>query len=372
MAQVTELMRALGLEYPVIQAPMAAPMSAPITTPDLVAAVSSAGGLGSLGAAYMSPEAIRGAVVRVRELTDKPFAVNLFVPTPFEDDPQQIESSGRLLEPYRRELGLEPTPSGPQPPYAEAFDEQLAVIIEERVPVFSSTFGSLPATEAERLKENGTKVVGTATTVEEGERLQAEGVDAVVAQGAEAGGHRGTFLGDFGSSMVGTMALVPQMVDALAVPVVASGGIMDGRGIAAALCLGAQAAQMGTAFLACEESGAHPSYKAAVLEATEDGTAITRAFSGRPARGIKNRLLLELAEHEEQIAPYPLQNALTQGIRAAARKQDRPEFMSLWAGQAARLARSTTAAEIVTSVAEEADLTLRRLAQPSRRDGATA
>ena len=377
MALETELTLALGLEYPVIQAPMAAPMSAPITTPELVAAVSNAGGLGSLGAAYMSPAAIREAVRRVRALTNRPFAVNLFVPVPFETDPRQIESSERLLKPYRRELGIEPAKPGLQTRYLEDFDEQLAVVIEERVPVFSSTFGSLPSIQVERLKENGARVVGTATTIAEGERLQAEGVDAVVAQGAEAGGHRGTFLGDFGTSMVGTMALVPQMVDALAVPVIASGGIADGRGIAAALCLGAQAAQMGTAFLACEESGAHPSYKAAVLKATEDGTAITRAFSGRPARGLRNRLLLELAEHEEQIAPYPVQNALTQGIRAAARKQDRPEFMSLWAGQAARLARPTKAAELVKSVVDEADVALRGLVRrrgwedvdPGRRAG---
>ncbi len=346
-----------GIEHPIVQAPMA---GGP-TTPELVAAVSNAGGLGSLGAAYLPPEKIREEVRKIRDLTQAPFAVNLFVPAPFEADPQQIERSERLLEPYRRELGLEPAKPGPQTRYLEDFDEQLAVVIEERVPVFSSTFGSLPSAEVERLKENGSKVVGTATTVEEGKKLQAEGVDAVVAQGAEAGGHRGTFLGEFGTSMVGTMALVPQMVDALAVPVIASGGIADGRGIAAALCLGAQAAQMGTAFLACEESGAHPSYKAAVLEATEDGTAITRAFSGRPARGIRNRLLLELAEHEGEIAPYPVQNALTQGIRAAARKQDRPEFMSLWAGQAVRLVRPTKAAELVRSVVDEAEVALGEL-----------
>jgi nitronate monooxygenase len=367
MARETGLTRALGMEHPVIQAPMAAPMAAPITTPELVAAVSNAGGLGSLGAAYMPPEALRETIQKVRALTDGPFAVNLFVPVPFEADPRRIERSEHLLEPYRRELGVEPASLGPQTRYLEDFDEQLAVVIEERVPVFSSTFGSLPRVEVERLQENGTTVVGTATTVEEGERLQAEGVDAVVAQGAEAGGHRGTFLGDFGASMVGTMALVPQMVDALAVPVVASGGIVDGRGVAAALCLGAQAVQMGTAFLACEESGAHPSYKAAVLDATEDGTEITRAFSGRPARGIKNRLLLELAEYEGDLPPYPVQNTLTKGIRGAAREQDRPEFMSLWAGQGARLARPAKAADLIREVAEQAEATLARTSSGMRR-----
>ena len=358
MVRETGLMRALGLEHPVVQAPMAAPVSSPITTPELVAAVSNAGGLGTLGAAYMPPEAIREALGRIRTLTERPFAVNLFVPVPYEPDPRVVEVAERLLEPYRRELGVERGSPGPRAVYLEDFEGQLTAVIEARVPVFGFTFGSLPAAEVGRLKEVGTAVVGTATTVEEGLRLQAEGVDAVVAQGAEAGGHRGTFLGDLGASMVGTVALVPQMVDALSVPVIASGGIADGRGIAAALCLGAAAVQMGTAFLACEESGAHPAYKAAVLEATEDATAITRAFSGRPARGIRNRMLLELEEHEDDLPPYPVQNELTKGIRAAARERERPEFMSLWAGQAARLARRRPAAEVLRTAVEQAEAAL--------------
>jgi nitronate monooxygenase len=214
-----------------------------------------------------------------------------------------------------------------------------------------------------QLKQSGATVVGTATTVREGLKLEEDGVDMVVAQGSEAGGHRGTFLGDFKDALIGTMALVPQMVDALSIPVVASGGIMDGRGLAAALVLGAEAAQMGTAFLACEESGAHPEFKRAVLEAAEDETAITRAFSGRAARGLKNRFLNEMGEHEEKLPPFPIQNALTKDVRAAAQRQDRPEFMSLWAGQAVRLAHPTKAAELVGSVVEEAEIVLRNLAQ---------
>ena len=157
--------------------------------------------------------------------------------------------------------------------------------------------------------------------------------------------------------------LVPQMVDALSIPVIASGGIMDGRGLAAALVLGAEAAQMGTAFLACEESGAHPEFKRAVLEAAEDETSVTRAFSGRAARGIKNRFLLEVGDHEEELPPFPIQNALTKDVRAAAQRQDRPEYMSLWAGQGVRLARSANAAELVGSVVEEAQTILRELAR---------
>jgi nitronate monooxygenase len=247
--------------------------------------------------------------------------------------------------------------------FAESFEDQLEVVLEERVPVFSFTFGSLGPELIGRLKENGTAVVGTATTVREGLRLEEDGVDVVVAQGSEAGGHRGTFLGDFKDALIGTMALVPQMVDALAIPVVASGGIMDGRGLAAALVLGAEAAQMGTAFLACKESGAHPEFKRAVLKAAEDETAVTRAFSGRAARGVKNRFLIEVGTHEEELPPFPVQNTLTKDIRAAAQKQDRPEFMSLWSGQAPRLARPTSAAELVRSVAEGAEVALRELAK---------
>jgi nitronate monooxygenase len=231
---------------------------------------------------------------------------------------------------------------------------------------FSFTFGTLARELTDRLRENGTHVVGTATTVEEGTRLERDGVDAVVAQGAEAGGHRGTFLGDVQDSLIGTMALVPQMVDALSIPVIAAGGIMDGRGLAAALTLGAEAVQMGTAFLTCEESGAHHAFKNAVLESTEDQTAITRAFSGRAARGIENRFLVEVGAHEQEIPPFPVQNALTRDVRAAAQEQNRPEFMSLWSGQGLRLARSNTAAELIRSAITGAEAALAGAAGKTR------
>jgi nitronate monooxygenase len=346
--------RMLGLRHPIIQAPMA---GGP-TVPALVAAASNAGALGFLGAAYLPPDTLRKQIREVRSLTQAPFGVNLFVPVPFRVNAREIERSGEVLGPYHRELGI----GDPATPtrFEEDFDAQLEVVMGEQVPVFSCTFGSLGAELTGRLRENGTRVLGTATTVREGQRLEEEGVDAVVAQGAEAGGHRGTFMGEAGDALIGTMALVPQMVDALSVPVVAAGGIMDGRGLAAALILGARAVQMGTAFLACEESGAHPEFKRAVLAASEDETAITRAFSGRAARGIKNRFLLEVGTREGEIAPYPVQNALTRDVRAAAQKQDRPEFMSLWAGQGVRLASSTTAAELVRSVVEDAESALAR------------
>ncbi len=358
MALKTRATEALGIEHPIVQAPMA---GGP-TTPELVAAVSNAGGLGSLGAAYLSPETLREQVKEIRDLTERPFGVNLFVPLPFEVEPERIERANALLERYRKELGIEAPEELSS--FAESFEDQLEVVLEERVPVFSFTFGSLEPELVARLKENGATVIGTATTVREGLRLEEDGVDMVVAQGSEAGGHRGTFLGDIRDALIGTMALVPQMVDALSVPVLASGGIMDGRGLAAALVLGAEATQMGTAFLACEESGAHPEFKRAVLEAAEDETAVTRAFSGRAARGIKNRFLVEVGEHEEELPPFPVQNALTKDVRAAAQRQDRAEFMSLWAGQALRLASPTNAAELVESVVEGAEAALRGLAQP--------
>lgn len=357
----TRFTRTLGIRYPVVQGPMA---GGP-TTPALVAAASNVGVLGSLGAAYLPPETLQEQIAKIRGLTDGPFNVNLFVPSPFEADPARIGRAGELLAPYRLELGIEDP--GIPPTFEEDFGEQLEVVLRERVPVFSFTFGSLGPELTGRIKENGATVLGTATTVEEGLKLEEDGVDAVVAQGSEAGGHRGTFLKDFRDALIGTMALVPQMVDAISLPVIAAGGVMDGRGLAAALALGAEAAQLGTAFLACEESGAHPAFKEAVLGASEDETAVTRAFSGRAARGIKNRFLLEVGAHEEVLPPFPIQNALTKDVRAAAQSQNRPEFMSLWAGQGVRLARTTTAAELVRSVVAEAEDALCALAWTTAR-----
>ncbi len=226
---------------------------------------------------------------------------------------------------------------------------------------FSFTFGVLPPSAIAAIKGRGMVLLGTATTVEEALALEQAGVDAVVAQGSEAGGHRGTFAGDFDAGSVGTVALVPQIADAVEVPVIASGGIMDGRGIAAALALGASAVQMGTAFLTCDEAGIPEAYKAAILAAREHETRLTRAFSGRPARGIVNRFMTEVERSREAILPFPLQNALTRPLRAAAAKQGRAEFLSLWAGQGVRLARRQSAASLVQRLAAETESVLQRL-----------
>lgn len=352
----TSLTRLAGIHYPLILAPMAGGPS----TPELVAAVSNAGGLGSFGAAYLSPDAIRAAIRAIRERTDRPFSVNLFAPLPDAATPEVLARAQARLDTYRAELGLPPgaVPSGP---FAPSFAETLAAVVEERVPVFSFTFGLLPEGALQQVKASGAVVMGTATTVAEGIALAESGVDAVVAQGSEAGAHRGTFLGDMEASLVGTLALVPQLVDAVRVPVIAAGGIMDGRGLVAALALGAAGGQMGTAFLVCPESGAHPSHKAALLSAPEDATGLTRAFSGRFARGLRNRFLEEMRDHEDDFAPYPAQNSLTRDIRQAAARQNRPEFLSLWSGQAPRLARALPAAALVQTVMDEAGRVIERL-----------
>ncbi|MBI3969557.1 MAG: DUF561 domain-containing protein [Chloroflexi bacterium] len=337
----------LNVQYPIIQAPMAGGT----TTPALVAAVSNAGGLGSLGAAYLTPEQITAAVAAIRELTDRPFNVNLFAggyATTSDVDPEpMLATLGR----FHAELQLPPPvlPALARDP----FPEQIEAVLAARPPVFSFTFGLPDRAALSRLKERGITVIGTATTVEEARQLAAAGVDAIVAQGSEAGAHRGTFAAPFEAALIGTMALVPQVVDAVSVPVVASGGIMDGRGIYAALALGASAVQMGTAFLMCQEAATPAAHRAAIRSASAEQTTITRAFSGRPARGLVNQLIRTVHEQPETILPFPLQNSLTRQLRAAAAERGNPEYLSLWAGQAAPLGRELPAAELVATLVAE-------------------
>ncbi|MFY0544981.1 NAD(P)H-dependent flavin oxidoreductase [Brevibacillus sp. H7] len=336
----------LQIDYPIIQAGMAGGA----TSPQLVAAVSRAGGLGTLGAGYMTAEQIRTAIREIRRLTDRPFGVNLFLPEPYEVE-QPNQDVARVLNEIRNELGLAPDPEVTR--FAEPFEEQMAAVLEERVPVFSSTFGILEAEWVAELKRQGSVVIGTATTVREAKALEESGVDMVVAQGSEAGGHRGSFLPDAASNLIGTMALVPQVADAVNLPVIAAGGIMDGRGIAAALALGASAVQLGTAFLTCEESAAHVRHKHAILDSADESTVITRVFSGKPARGIRNAFMDALAPYEQDVPVYPVQNALTRDIRQAAAKQQRSDYLSMWAGQASPLSRAISAEELIQQLVRE-------------------
>ncbi|WP_323120849.1 NAD(P)H-dependent flavin oxidoreductase [Burkholderia alba] len=346
----TPLTRQLGIELPIVQGPMNGG-----SPPDMVIAVANAGALGSLAAAALGPDAIRAQVAAIRAGTSKPFNVNLFVldtPAPSDDE---IRRALDRLQPVRAALGLEP--GRPLERYCEDFRQQLDALIELEVPVASFTFGLLDAPSIERLHRAGSLVVGTATNVAEALAWEANGADVICAQGAEAGGHRGTFLGHPDASMIGTLALVPQIVDAVSRPVIAAGGIMDGRGIAAALTLGAQAAQLGTAFLTSAESPIHPAWQAQIRGAADTSTRTTRAFTGRPARGIVNDYMRHMAAHEQDVPAYPVQNALTLEIRKAAGAANRPDFISLWAGQAAgmsgRRAARIPAAALVQDLADE-------------------
>jgi len=342
-----EFLNEIGIDHPVIQGPMGGGPS----TPELVAAVSNAGGLGSLAAAYLTPDQITDAIRRVRSLTDKPFQVNLFAGGWEEQARGDAGPILEILTEIHQTLGIPP----PAPPVSkpDPFTAQFEAVIEQRPPAFSFTFG-IPSEDClARLRKLGILILGSATTVEEALLLDKAGVDAVVAQGAESGAHRGTFAAPFEASMVPTMELVRGIAAAVDLAIVATGGLMTGRDISIALAAGASAAALGTAFLVSPESGAPEIHKRAILDAKGDPTVITRAFSGRPARGIRNLFIERLAARPGAILPYPLQNALTRAMRTAAAQQSRADFLSLWAGQGAARARAMPARDLVRTLVSE-------------------
>jgi nitronate monooxygenase len=347
-----QVMKLFGIEYPIIQAPMAGG----VTTSRLVAAVSNSGGLGMIGAGYLSPEQLREQVKEVRQLTSGYFGVNLFVPNEYRVKEKEVQAALERLHPVRSQLKIQS--AEPVLPVYEKdlaiFHEQIQVVIDDKVPVCSFTFG-IPSEEVIRaLKEQNTILIGTATTVKEAIEVEKRGMDMVVVQGSEAGGHRGDFMEGSNESLIGLMSLIPQTVDSVGIPVIAAGGIMDGRGLMACVCLGAKAVQMGTAFLTCIESGAHPEHKAAILKSTEDKVVLTRAFSGKWARGIQNQFIAGMRGDENTLPEFPVQNALTQVIRKTAAAQNNPEYMSLWSGQSPRLAKSVTVEELIKDIMDEA------------------
>jgi len=341
------LLQSLGIEHPVILAPMGGGPS----TPELVAAVCNAGGLGSLAAAYLTPAQIAESVRQIRELTSGPFAINLFAGGWQNGAPTGAEPMLALLSDVHDYLGLEP-PALPSPA-ADPFPAQFEAVMAARPAVFSFTFGIPGPQLLDLTRRLDILSMGTATTLEEARMLADAGVDAIIAQGAEAGAHRGTFTGDFTAAMVPTLELVRAIDEDLRTPVIASGGLMHGADIAAALKAGAAAAQLGTAFLVCPESGASAPYKRALLNARADTTVITRAFSGRPARGLRNEFIGLLEGKEDLILGYPAQNTLTRAMRTAAAQQGRPEFLSLWAGQGVTRLREMPAGDLVRKLVEE-------------------
>jgi nitronate monooxygenase len=337
----------LGIQYPIIQAPMAGGA----TTPELVAAVSNAGGLGSLAAGYMSPDDIRKAIKRIRNLSKKPFLVNLFIPEEKSATPEQIQKSCHNIEQCSKELDQKIKPVFP--PYMQPFEEQIQVLLKENVPFFSFTFGLLDPKWIKCLKSNKTLLIGTATTLFEAQALEESGVDMVVVQGSEAGGHRGTFLSKEEDALIDLFSLIPQCIEKLKIPVIAAGGIMKGADIVAALTSGAVAVQMGTAFLSCYESGIHNKYKEILLAQQQDNTKLTRAFSGKLARGIQNKFIDCMQTKPSSILDYPIQNALTKAMRKKAEEIDDTEFMAMWAGQAVALCRDISAERLVVQLIDE-------------------
>lgn len=358
----TPLCDMLGIRYPIIQAPMAGGF----TTPELVAAVTNAGGLGMLAGLGIPPERLRELIGTIRDLTSGPFGVNFLIPAP--NPPSEGNRDGattqRFLDQFRAELGLTPgTPDVVPPP--DVLAEQMDEIFTSRVPIISFALGD-PGRFVERAHAAGTRVVATVTTVAEAQQVAAEGVDLIVAQGAEAGGHQSTFTpGEEGTvPLVGTLALVPQVTDAVHVPVVASGGIMDGRGLVAALALGALGAQLGTRFLLAHESGTSPTHRQALIAANETDAVVTRAFTGRAARGIRNRFIAEYERAGVEPLVWPLQRAAAQDIYAAAQSRGEKDYMPLWAGQGLRLAtQEQGAAEIVAELVAQARAEIDQLAR---------
>jgi nitronate monooxygenase len=342
-----ELLQRLGIAHPILLAPMAGSGG----TPELAAAVSNAGGLGAWGGAYSKPDEIVAAIRRIRSLTDRPFNINLFAggyEIDSEIDPRPMLE---VVSEVHALLGLPPPQLPPMP--RNPFDAQLEAVLEERPPVFSFTFGIPSSAQIAALKKRGIAIGGSVTTVEEARRLAQAGVDAIVAQGAEAGAHRGSFAAPFEDSMVPLAAVVRGIRGVTALPVIASGGLMDGRDIAAVLKLGAAAVQLGTAFLPCPESGAPTAYKSALLSATSDTTVITRAYSGRPARGLTNRFIAMVRGKEEFILPFRQQNDLTRLMRNAAGQNGVADYISLWAGQGVARCREMPATALIKTLLEE-------------------
>jgi nitronate monooxygenase len=347
------LVELFQIEHPIMLAPMAG-----LGTVDLAAAVSNAGGLGSIGCAVMAPESVAKTVAELRRLTTKPINLNFFCHDPAKADAARERAWHERLSFYYRELSIEAATLTPRFDLAPFDDTACAVVEDVRPEVVSFHFGLPQPGLVDRLKAAGCKVISSATTVAEACWLEKHGADAIIAQGYEAGGHRGIFLDSDRkravASQAGTFALVPQVADAVTVPVIAAGGIADGRGIAAAFALGAAAVQVGTAFLLCAESATPPLYREALRNARVNRTVVTNVFSGRPARVLVNRLAAEIDPWSDGVPDFPLAMGELPPLRAAAEQNGSIDFTPLWSGQAAALAREMPAKKLIDLLVREA------------------
>ena len=339
-----------GIEQPILLAPMAGP-----GTPQMTIAVSEAGGLGSLPCAQLSPDEVRAALHLVRRGTSRPINLNFFCHKTPDPDPVRARAWQARLAQYYVELGLDPEMPIPAPS-RKPFDSDLCALVEEfRPEVVSFHFGLPEPGLLSRVKATRARVIASATTVAEARWLEERGCDAVIAMGLEAGGHRGNFLSDEMARQVGTFALVPQIVDAVKVPVIAAGAVADARGIVAAFALGASAVQIGTAYLFCPEAKMPPLYLEALKAAGDDDTMVTNVFTGRPARGIANRLITEVGPITSAAPSFPLASSAVAPLRAKSEPAGSRDFMNLWSGQAARLApRGLSASELTRRLAADA------------------
>lgn len=351
----TRLLDLFGIDVPILQAPMAGS-----TGSAMAIAVSNAGGLGALPCATLNLEQIRAELQAFRQASNGPLNVNFFCHQPPQPDPARDAAWKQALKPYYEELGADfdaPTPVSNRAP----FDDATCQLIEEFKPaVVSFHFGLPEASLLKRVKATGAVVLSSATTVDEAIWLERHGCDAIIAMGYEAGGHRGMFLSCDLTTQVGTLALVPQIVDAVTVPVIAAGGIGDHRGIVAALALGASAVQLGTAYLFCPQAKISAAHRQALQTAKESDTALTNLFTGRPARGINTRIMRELGPMSELASHFPLAGGALMPLRAISEPQGNSDFSNLWAGQALRLGQALPASELTRKLAADALALLKR------------
>lgn len=357
----TTLIELLGIELPIIQAPMAGASGV-----DMAVAVGEAGGLGSLPCAMLDPATARSHLQAIRQRSAKPLNVNFFAHEPYRADPRRDRAWKAHLAPYYEALGVDPATAAPSAARTP-FDAAMCEVVEEFSPKVVSFHFGLPAPSlVERVRATGAVIAGSATTVMEARWLEDHGCDVIIAQGCEAGGHRGMFLSDDIATQPGTFALVPQVASAVRVPVVAAGGIVDGRGIAAAFALGAAAVQIGTAYLLTPESLISDLHRQALRGARDDSTALSNVFTGRPARGILNRVMREVGPMSPLAPAFPAAGAALAPLKAASERSGSSDFSAMWSGQCAPPDRDTDAAALTRFLAQEALEVLGSLAPTPR------